>query len=314
MDQESNSSQVMALKEKLRLADKMLIDTNSELKQVKTESEQRINELCTELETMSKKSLIADQKRSHLETQWQIDLGEIHLTDIILGKGGWGSVNVALFRGTKVAAKSLFKQTRSEYYRSLFIREMNMAARFRHPNLVQFIGATVGEEMIILTELMHTSLRAVLEQTEMSRENIVSITIQVCRALNYLHLMQPDPVIHRDISSANVLLNPLPHNAWLAKVTDYGSVNTLRALNTVGPGNPVYAAPEAKVPSLQSTKMDVFSLGILLIEMFTGQFPVDYEELMLNITDARFRHIVEQCVNSAKDKRPTAQELLDQLS
>ncbi len=84
----------------------------------------------------------------------------------------------------------------------VFIREMNMAARLRHPHLVQFIGATLEGEMIILTELMATSLRRVLEGGRISREYILSISVQVCQALNYLHLMQPDPVIHRDISSA----------------------------------------------------------------------------------------------------------------
>ena len=119
-----------------------------------------------------------------------------------------------------------------------------MPARLRRPNLVQFIGATLDAEMIILTALMHTSLRKVLEQEFISCEHIISISIEVCKALNYLHLMQPDPVIHRDISSANVLLDPIPNNRWRVKVTDYGSVNTLRCLQTENPGNPVYAAPE----------------------------------------------------------------------
>ncbi|XP_064404282.1 uncharacterized protein LOC135349659 [Halichondria panicea] len=127
---------------------------------------------------------------------------------------------------------------------------MNMAARLRQPHLVQFIGAMLEGEMIILTELMTTSLRRVLEGGRISREHILSISVQVCQALNYLHLMQPDPVIHRDISSANVLLNPLSDDYWRAKVTDYRSVNTLRALATENPDNPVYAAPEARNPSL----------------------------------------------------------------
>ena len=102
---------------------------------------------------------------------------------------------------------------------------------------------------------------------------VSSIGLAVARALNYLHQMQPDPIIHRDISSANVLLEPLPMSCWRAKVTDYGSVNLQQQLETVGPGNPTYAAPEANDPCLQSPKMDIFSFGILLIEMLTGQLP-----------------------------------------
>ena len=197
-------------------------------------------------------------------------------------------VKVAKFCGIEVAAKSLYEVIHSDYYRHLFICEMNMAARLRHPNLVQFIGATLEGEMIILTELMHTSLGRVLEQGDISREHTVSISVQVCRALNYLHLMQPDPVVHRDISSANVLLNPLPNNGWLAKVTDYGSVNTLRALQTENPGNPVYAAPEARVPSLQSTKMDIFSVRVLLIETALVSSP---ETMDVNVCFSPFQTV-----------------------
>ena len=68
--------------------------------------------------------------------------------------------------------------------------------------------------------------------------------MDVAKALNYLHLMQPDPTVHRGISCANVLLEPLPGDQWRAKVMDYGSVNLQSQLQTRNPGNPVYSAPE----------------------------------------------------------------------
>ena len=298
------------------------LQTSQESEQHAVDAERRVQELITEngrlqgdLQRSERRAQLAEQRAGSLETQWVVHRREIQMTDRELGGGGWGVVKVAKFRGIEVAAKSLYEVIRSDYYRHLFIREMNMAARLRHPNLVQFIGATLEGEMIILTELMHTSLRRVLEQGGISREHTVSISVQVCQALNYLHLMQPDPVIHRDISSANVLLNPLPNNGWLAKVTDYGSVNTLRALQTENPGNPVYAAPEARVPSLQSTKMDIFSVGVLLIEMCTGQFPSDdgRERLLLTISDRGFSELISRCIDRERDNRPTAQELLSEL-
>ena len=298
------------------------LQTSQETEQRAVDAERRVQELITEngrlqgdLQRSERRAQLAEQRADSLETQWVVHRREIQMTERELGGGGWGVVKVAKFRGIEVAAKSLYEVIRSDYYRHLFIREMNMAARLRHPNLVQFIGATLEGEMIILTELMHTSLRRVLEQGGISREHTVSISVQVCQALNYLHLMQPDPVIHRDISSANVLLNPLPNNGWLAKVTDYGSVNTLRALQTENPGNPVYAAPEARVPSLQSTKMDIFSVGVLLIEMCTGQFPSDdgRERLLLTISDRGFSELISRCIDRERDNRPTAQELLSEL-
>ena len=65
---------------------------------------------------------------------------------------------------------------------------MSIAARIHHPNLVQFIGATLEGEPVILTELMATSLRAVLERRLFNHAQITSISLDVARALNYLHL------------------------------------------------------------------------------------------------------------------------------
>lgn len=109
------------------------------------------------------------------------------------------------------------------------------------------------------------------ERTNESTTNHLTNHLDVARALNYLHQMQPHPIIHRDISSGNVLLDPLPDHGWKVKVSDYGSVNMFIHLQMSGPGNPVYAcaAPEANIPGLQTPKMDIFSFGVLLVEMLT---------------------------------------------
>ncbi len=80
-------------------------------------------------------------------------------------------MKVAHFRGIRVAAKSLYQAIRTGYYAQSFVREMNIASRIRHPNLVQLIGATMEGGMIILMELMPTSLRNELERDnyQMSR-------------------------------------------------------------------------------------------------------------------------------------------------
>ena len=107
-------------------------------------------------------------QQSHQESHWAVQRREIELTEDEMGKGGWAAVKVANFRGTRVAAKCFYQEILvSRYNRQLFNREMNMAARLRHPNLVQFIGASLEGEPIILTELMTTSLRAVLERGPM---------------------------------------------------------------------------------------------------------------------------------------------------
>ena len=192
-----------------------------------------------------------------------------------------------------------------------------MASRIRHPNLVLFIGACMDEGMVILMELMPTSLRKEMEKEDfhMSAHQLTSISLDVARALNYLHLIQPDPIVHRDISSANVLLEPLPSDRWRAKVTDYGSVNFQQQLQTVGPGSPVYAAPEAHNPSLQSPKMDIFSFGVLLVEMCTCRFPEvsARERLIASIQDQHWVDLIQRCIQQDKDNRPSAAELLDNI-
>ena len=256
-------------------------------------------------------------QQSQQESHWLVQRREIELTEEERGRGGWAVVKVANFRGTRVAAKCFYQQIlMSRYNRQLFNREMNMAARLRHPNLIQFIGASLEGEPIILTELMTTSLRAELERGPIEHTLITSISLDVARALSYLHLMQPHPIIHRDISSANVLLDPLPDNQWKAKVSDYGSVNLLRELRTVGPGSPAYAAPEASIPAEQSPKMDIFSFGVLLVEMLTDEFPAEdaRQRLLDSINHAGFVDLIRRCLREEREERPSANEIITNIS
>ena len=133
---------------------------------------------------------------------------------------------------------------------------MNIASRCRHPCLLQFIGATNDERSpLFVTELMETSLRALLEQRSLSPTEVSVISLDVARALNYLHLKKPSPIIHRDISSANVLLWR-EADQWRGKVSDYGTANFKRDIMTACPGSRIYSAPEALTES-QTAKVCV---------------------------------------------------------
>ena len=246
---------------------------------------------------------------------WEVKEDELKVTKKTLGIGGWSVVKVAKL---KVAAKCLHSQLTYPYHEKLFRREMDVAARVSHPNLLRFLGARLEGGMAILTEFMPTSLRALVNRRprqRLSLEHLLSIATDVARALNYLHNMTPDPIIHRDLSSANVLLQPTPDGGWLAKVSDYGTANFQSQLQTENPGSPVYTAPESRDPALQSPKMDIYSFGVLLVEMYTCDFPAPErrEELMESIDHPRLLNLIRQCLNRDKDRRLTAAQLVDIL-
>ena len=200
----------------------------------------------TELEmTLSTAQQLALNARQRQESpDWVISRNQIQVTDKCLGRGGWGIVVEGKYCGCAVAVKQIHELILSNHNRSLFVREMNIASRCRHPCLLQFVGATNDEgSPLFVTELMETSLRALLKRP-LSATELFVISLDVARALNYLHQRQPSPIIHRDISSANVLLWR-QGDQWRAKVSDYGTANFMRHTMTVAPGAPIYSAPEA---------------------------------------------------------------------
>ena len=240
---------------------------------------------------------------------------EIELTGPQLGVGGRATVTVAKFRGIQVAVKRIHDDISAHHNLQLFQREMNMAARLHHPNLM-FIGATMEEEMMIVMELMAASLRSQLRREMYFPPLVVkAISLDIARGLNYLHLIQPDPIVHRDISSANVLLEVIQLNQWRAKLTDYGSVNLLRHLRMENPGSPAYAAPEASNPRLQSPKMDIYSFGALFLEMLSGQLPVPDDRLGLlrKVQHQQLLRLIRGCPNMNPVDRPRTHHIISEL-
>ena len=248
---------------------------------------------------------------------WVIQRDEVTITQNTLGRGGWGEVNVGIFRGTKVAVKRLYQEIQSDFYMELFAREMDIASRIRHPNLLQFIGATRERDLLIVTELMPTSLRNELEKAKLPRLQVIAISIDIITALNYLHMWRPRPILHRDVSSANVLLQPLANSQWKAKLSDYGSVNLQDHIQTANPGSPVYSAPEANTPALHSPAMDIFSFGILLVEMATRRFPsstvYEREAQIREVKWPTIRLLITRCTISNRNTRPNTDNVLNQL-
>ena len=189
--------------------------------------------------------------------EWVIRRNEIQITDNCLGRGGWGSVYEGTYCGCIVAVKQIHDLILSPHNIRLFEREMNIASKCRHPHLLQFIGATNDEgNPLFVTELMEKSLRALLEQRQLSETEIAVISLDVACGLNYLHQKKPAPIIHRDVSSANVLLWR-QGDQWRGKVSDYGTANFMHQTMTKAPGAMIYSAPEALTPN-QTVKVSLY--------------------------------------------------------
>ena len=260
------------------------------------------------------------QQQALTDDHWVINKDEVTLTKEELGRGSYAVITVGIFRGLRVAVKSLHTIIISRYNLRLFSREMSIASRVCHPNLVQFIGATKVGNPLVLTELMSTSLYKKLQETELTNEQILSIAQDVALGLNYLHLFKPQPIIHRDVSSPNVLLKPCTGAAgYEAKVADYGTAKVVQAENTgtVMPGNVAYAAPEARDPDQHSPAMDVYSYSVLLMEMnFCSRPEMTTAEREVQASDVSWsdmKSLIQRGLNANPRARPTMAQVIESL-
>ena len=212
----------------------------SELEQTTSELQRQIAISETELQT------VREQLNETQPREWVIIRNDIQILENELGRGAWGVVYRGKFHGCDVAVKQMYEfLITSEYNRHVFEREVGMASRCRHPCLLQFIGATTDERPLLVTEILDCSLREKLyneDVTPITANEVAVISRDVALGLNYLH-QQPIPIIHHDVSSANVLLWRRD-GRWRAKLSDYGTANFVRRSNINYAGTASYSAPE----------------------------------------------------------------------
>jgi len=133
-----------------------------------------------------------------------------------------------------------------------------------------------------------------------------------------LHGIQPQPIIHRDVSAPNVLLKAVG-TGWIAKLSDLGSAQFAHIAHTVAPGCVLYAAPEVRQEvsaTKQTEKLDVYSYGVLLIEMLTREMPTGSIEALVDSLKPKWPHFVPLILNCTKidpNLRPSMKNVIDQL-
>ncbi|XP_044166994.1 myosin-11-like [Acropora millepora] len=291
--------------------DELVVQNNS-LQTDFRAKETQVHRLERSLATSQRALEECQQIKEHFD--WVVSRDEVQITEKCLGVGGWGKVSLGSFRGCKVAVKEIHEAILSPYNRRLFEREMNIASRCRHPCLLQFIGATNDNASpLFITELLDTSLRALLEQRQLADTEISIISLDVSLALNYLHNMKPSPILHRDVSSANVLLWR-QGDQWRGKVSDYGTAKFVQQTMTRAPGAAIYSAPEA-VSSNQTPKMDVYSFGVLLCEMCIREMPDPQRrpQQVLLVKRHVLRDLVRECLLENPAERPEMSEIIKEI-
>lgn len=276
-----------------------------------------------------------------------------------IGSGAYGAVCKARCDKLQCAAKLLYNtllelqdpQTDgSQSHRTplnRFKQECQFLSRVNHPNVVQYLGTYCDPDtkvIVLLMELMDESLTHYLENSsgKVSLHMQIDLSYDIILALSYLH---NNNIIHRDLSSNNVLLTA----SRRAKVSDFGMSTILGNTGvpnslTACPGNVIYMPPEAlDEPPVYTKSLDIFSFGVLLIQINCCRFPsptnrfttVDIispvshaavaAKLSVPEVERRQHHIkmmavtnpllpmVKNCLKDSGSERPSATKLCDRV-
>lgn len=202
-----------------------------------------------------------------------------------LGRGGFGVVYKGeLDDGTNIAVKRMESGVISNKALDEFQAEIAVLSKVRHRHLVSLLGySTEGNERILVYEYMpqgalskHLFHWKSFEMEPLSWKRRLNIALDVARGLEYLHTLAHQSFIHRDLKSSNILLG----DDFKAKISDFGLVKLApegdeKSVVTRLAGTFGYLAPEYAVTGKITTKADVFSFGVVLMELLTGLMALD---------------------------------------
>lgn len=203
----------------------------------------------------------------------------------VLGEGGFGRVYSGVLEdGTKVAVKVL-KRDDQQGSRE-FLAEVEMLSRLHHRNLVKLIGICIEDRArcLVYELIPNGSVESHLHGVDkdialLDWGSRLKIALGAARALAYLHEDSSPRVIHRDFKSSNILLE----DDFTPKVSDFGLARTAleeenKHISTRVMGTFGYVAPEYAMTGHLLVKSDVYSYGVVLLELLTGRKPVDMSQ------------------------------------
>ncbi|KAK7479642.1 hypothetical protein BaRGS_00029108 [Batillaria attramentaria] len=202
----------------------------------------------------------------------EIAYSELEFGEIV-GKGAFGVVSRAKWRGKDVAVKRI--ETESE--KKAFMQELKQLSRVSHPNIVCLYGACREHPVCLVMEYaeggsLYNVLHGSGPQPQYTAAHAMSWLLQCARGVEYLHGMKPKALIHRDLKPPNLLLIQF---GTVLKICDFGTACDIQTHMTNNKGSAAWMAPEVFEGSNYSEKCDVFSWGIILWEVFTRYKPFD---------------------------------------
>ncbi|GMJ04171.1 MDIS1-INTERACTING RECEPTOR LIKE KINASE2 [Hibiscus trionum] len=241
-------------------------------------------------------------KNGDLFSVWNYD-GKIAFEDMVratedfdikhcIGTGGYGSVYKAVLPSGKVVALKKLHQFEAEQpaYDRSFRNEITFLTEIRHKNIVKLHGFCLHNRCMFLVYeyLENGSLFYALsiddEAAELDWSKRVNIVKGIAHALSYMHHDCSPPIVHRDISSSNILLN----SELEACVADFGTAKLLdpdSSNRTIMAGTYGYIAPELAYSMVVTEECDVYSFGVLALEVLMGKHP---GELLTSSSGAQY--------------------------
>ncbi|KAH8951037.1 hypothetical protein BDL97_09G005100 [Sphagnum fallax] len=245
-----------------------------------------------------------------------------------LGEGSFGVVYKGIFaNGVEVAIKQLFVKTQKNI--DEFLNEVVIISGVKHRNLVKLKGCCLrdNKRLLVYEYLENGDLANLLFGGQNNKEVLFwptrfNICLGIARGLHYLHDICQPRIIHRDIKASNILLD----KKLQPKIADFGLaflfpddksyINTMHVAGTRG-----YLAPEYATRGLLTTKVDVYSFGVLLLEIISGRKNIDHnlpqEDIYLVEKAWRLHRegnlidIVDQNLHLLNDETIQAQRLLN---
>lgn len=247
------------------------------------------------LRSMTREKIDVLQLRATLPHHFHLQITDLELQETI-GSGSFGKV----FKGKCKSKVVAIKRYRASSFGSksdvdMFCREVSILARLNSPYVINFVGACLDDpsQFAIVTKFVSGgSLFSLLHEQKrlIDMHTKLTIAVDVAKGMEYLHNL-PQPIIHRDLNSHNILLEEDCH----AVVADFGESRFLRSTEednmTKQPGNLRWMAPEIFTQCTKySIRADMFSYSLCLWELLAGEMPFAHLKPAATAAEMAYRH------------------------